>query len=390
MGKKHAAVSLVNPPTITTDLATIETLVDFLQVPQPQLEVTETVAGVAGGSTLGQVRKENQDRYLVARYSHPDSARSFLVAAIADGVGSLPESGLSASTAISAFVSALVTQMERPLFEPRIEWERLLRESVQQANRFVFSRTAERGASTFSAVIVPINTPPCAVHVGDSKIFGLSKDFHFTQLSVDHTVGSHLQSLGLPQGNLAGRDPRFDRSLAQYIGMADTLEPQFVVLERNWESILIATDGIAVAKRVLNEEGWNLISQNSKSRADFVRKILYLSNWVGGADNCTVVVLPLSKELMSVVPRRGGSLLSAFTGSRSIELGNRTASSSYSPDSWPTSDRKRQKTGKFKRGQKNVPQEQKPNIALNKSDSKPTPSITFLPGLAKDEHTPKK
>jgi len=377
----------VIPLSTTIDLATVEALVEFLELEQSQLEVTETRDGIAAGSTLGQVRKENQDRYLVVRYAHPESGRNFFLAAIADGVGSLPQSGLSASTAIAVFVSALTTEIERlASSSAQPSWERLLRDAVQHANRYVYGKTGERGASTLSVVVVPSKHPACAVQIGDSKIFGLSKDFRFTQLSIDQTVGSHLVSLGVPHGSAAGRDPRFDRALAQYIGMADAVEPQFVVLERKWESILIATDGIAAVRKVLLEEGWNLISQQAKSRADFVRKILYLCNWFGGTDNSTLVIFPLSEQIMSIAARRDSSVLSAVTGSRTIELRVRSITApSFVPTS-SASDRKRQKAGKFRRGQKDRTQDPNSTEADGKSNPKSAPSITFLPGLAKNEH----
>ena len=199
---------VIQPPHVTTppptiDLSAVEALVELLEIEQSQLQVAETGNGIAAGSTLGQVRKENQDRYLVVRYAHPEPNRSFFLAAIADGVGSLPQSGLSASSAIAVFVSALTTEIERLAFSSGLpNWERLLREAVQHANRYVYAKTGERGASTLSVVVVPSKHPACAVQIGDSKIFGISKDFHFTQLSIDQTVGMHLQSLGVPQGSI--------------------------------------------------------------------------------------------------------------------------------------------------------------------------------------------
>ena len=102
--------------------------------------------------------------------------------------------------------------------------------------------------------------------------------------------------------------------------MADTVEPQFMILDKKWESLLIATDGIAVVKKVLLEDGWKLISQHAKSRSDFVRKILYLCNWFGGTDNSTLVIFPVSDKVTSIAPQRNTTVLIAVSGSRTIEL----------------------------------------------------------------------
>ena len=377
----------VIPPNTIIDPAIVEALIGLLHNPQSHLEVIETPWDVAGGSTLGRVRKENQDRYLVARFFHPESSRNFFVAVVADGVGSLPDSGQSASAAIAAFVSVLVTKMEYRSNEGFISsWGELLREAMQNVNQYVYGKTAERGASTFSAVVAPANAPICAVHIGDSKIYGVSKDFHFTQLSIDQTVGSHLQSLGLPQGDLAGRDPRFERALAQYIGTTDALEPQIFTIEKKWESILIATDGISSARKALSEEGWNLISQHANSRSDFVKNILSVCNCLGGEDNSTFVVFPMSNQLNSSTTRRDASVLTAVTGSRTTVIRSRPFPIQPIVPKSSVTDRKRQKPAKFKRGSKVRTHEQGAGTAGGKSSGKSVPSVTFLPGIVDDEY----
>lgn len=379
------------PPVISsfnpTDLATVEALVDFLESPQSSLESTETLSGVAAGTTLGQVREENQDRHLIAQYFHRDAQQSFFVAVIADGVGSLKESGLAASAAISAFVAALISEIEgRSANGTRSSWGQMLGAAIQRTNRYVYHRRAERGASTLSAVVVPADHPACAVHVGDSKIFGLSKDFGFTQLSTDQTVGTHLQALGLPLGKTVGRDPRFDRALAQYIGMAEDLQPQFLIIEKQWDQLLLATDGVVAAKRVLSEEGWGLISRHAKSRADFVRKILTFTNWNGGDDNSTIVLIPISKKLLPGPTNSGMSFLSAVSGSRTIEMHMRALVTQPGSERASGGYRKRQKADKFRRDQKVQGKEAPLTAPEGKAESKSVPSITFLPGLSKDDY----
>jgi hypothetical protein len=167
--------------------------------------------------------------------------------------------------------------------------------------------------------------------------------------------------------------------------MPDILDPQIFELEKKWDSILIATDGVVAAKRVLSEDGWNMISKSAKSRADFVRKILFLTNWLGGADNSTVVALPFLDESSFVPARRDSGSLTAWSGLRTIELLGRPIRGSILSATSTRAILKRPKNGKFKKAQKALSQYEKPKDTDAKSATKSTPSITFLPELPKGD-----
>lgn len=359
-----------------------DALTEFLEGAQMPLEVTEYSEDFAGGTTLGYVRKENQDRYVIARYCHPDVTRGFVVSAVADGVGSLPESGWSASAAIAAFVAALAAEVENSR-GPRPFWRQIMQTAVETANRFVFSKSGERGASTLSALVIPFGEPACAIQVGDSKIFGVDREFRFTQLSTDQTVASQLAALGVHGGIPEDRDPRLDRSLAQYIGMPDLVVPQFVEIEPKWNTVVIASDGIAAVRTSLTEDGWNLLSKSSKSRSDLVRKILHLCNWFGGADNTTVIVTPVNLTSHSI-RARDGIWLEAATCSRAIEIHIPRIEFGVPRETFSINERKRLKGTKGKRPPRDRQPQTKPELA----EGKPAPTITFLPGLAKDVNDP--
>ena len=182
----------------TFDSCVTEKLLRLLEHPLPRMVRTNLPSSMVGGTTIGLVRRENQDRHLLVRYTPGVNGCGFRLAAIADGVGSLAKSGQSASAAIASFVGFIVTELEEwnPLLGTP-DWDQILRTAVQHANRHVRALTADQGATTLSAVILPDRQPAFGIHVGDSKIYGLDRAFRCSQLSADQNVAAQLQALGV-------------------------------------------------------------------------------------------------------------------------------------------------------------------------------------------------
>jgi serine/threonine protein phosphatase PrpC len=342
-------------------------------------------AGISGGTTLGRVRKENQDRYLVAEVCTQNSDQGFTIALLGDGVGSLPQSGSAAAMAVTAMVLELAEIVES---SPDVmNWPKALGEAATRANSRVIKHVGEEGASTLSLVVFPFKSPKAiALHLGDSKIYGVTWAAGFEQLSKDQTVGEQLNALGAPSGEEAGRDPRMDRSLAQYMGMQDTPLPQIFEIEAIWKSILLASDGVTDTIKGLTHSGWKQLEANAKDKPDFIKKLLFISNWLGGHDNCTAVITPVDR---AQIPPVNTSSIKAVTGTKSINLVWQIAKQE-TPRAIEPQLQEEHRTKKKSRRHKNA-NERKNYITKSegssgesKNEIKTPATITFLPGLNKN------
>jgi serine/threonine protein phosphatase PrpC len=367
--------------------AVYDALVNFLEHPQPQFDASLADEVVALGTTIGLVRKENQDRHIVAKLSCGQAG--FWVVAVADGVGSLPDSGKAASACLAAFVTSLAASVSAVRNRGSWEWPQLLANSVRDANETVVNETKERGASTLSAV-VQTETGAFGVHVGDSKIFAFDEKRRLIKITKDQTVGSHLKSLGV--GEQSQTDPRFERALAQYMGMADTVVPDVFAVRPPHKTLIACSDGIAPVLKLLNEEGWRLLCENAKSGVELVKKTLHLSNWFGGGDNCTVAIWDPSALKISFPPISDVTVLTFHSVSRSSSIlyphvrlpGPSLIAGAPIPESKAVAiDRRVAKGSKSKSPKGRAAQRRKTKSEGASQSHKEVPSVTFLPGLGK-------
>lgn len=378
---------MIRPQVSTfTSADAYATLVALLEQPNAQLDVMAEFSGFTGGTTIGRIRKENQDRYLVAEVTPRRKENGFRIALLADGVGSLPRSGIAASYAIAAMVLELAELADTS--EHPVQWFQNLGEAAKRANNRVLQYVGEEGASTLSIIVLPRRASnPIAFHLGDSKIYGGTWESSFEQLSHDQTVGAQLRALGAPSSEEAGRDPRSDRALAQYIGMSGDLVPQIFEIEPMWKSIFLSSDGFTDALKSLTPLGWKQLAATSKDNSDFIRKLLFLSNWFGGHDNCTAVLVPMDRaEILSLtdVPS-----VRASTGSKTANIVWQVAAPCV-PEKIDLSTENDRRSKKKSRRQKVSDALKKQTSKFSSSSGEPekenknVPSITFLPGLTKD------
>ncbi len=204
-------------------------------------------------------------------------------------------SGQSASAAIASCVGFIVTELEKwnPLLGTP-DWDQILRTAVQHANRHVRAHTAELGASTLSAVILPDLQPAFGIHVGDSKIYGLDRAFRCSQLSADQNVAAQLQALGVMNSPTSDTYSALERTLTQFVGAPGDLEPQVWRLEPGWEMLLLSTDGAAAVMKNLNFTVVGEYLRQPAGASAFVCETLAKCNRLGGADNATLVVVSVT------------------------------------------------------------------------------------------------
>lgn len=243
------------------------------------------------GTTLGNVRGENQDRAVIVRFTSERPLRSFLLFSVCDGLGGMQDGARCARLALAEVVSALVHNDDP---DSKV---RLLR-AVSRANAVVTNEYHGRGGTTLSAVLVASNGKAWGTNVGDSRIYKYAPNLECTQISVDDTIAGQLQYLrGLRSSEI--ERTHFSDHLAQFIGIGQELEPHsFEIDISTLEShYLLTSDG---AHGPLSSALTGLAT-HAPSSAELVRRILHISKWTGGYDNASAVAFgPIPKAALAV------------------------------------------------------------------------------------------
>jgi PPM family protein phosphatase len=274
VGDDDGTLRLTNAPNVMREDALQKRIERFVaRVDAPKSLNRED--NVCLGSTLGAVRKQNQDRALVvfASYSNePD--RNFTLAVLADGMGGLPHGEEAAITGLSVFTT-------RILRTPKLQAADRLRSAVLSANNAVHSSFHGRSGTTISAVLIDQPGRLMGVNVGDSRVYGLTPGNHAVQLSQDDTIAGVLGNKGQSGLN--------QNQLVQYVGMGEGVEPHIIPFKgRDFTTVLLTSDGIHGAQpdKFLN------VVRESSSNFDLIEKLLAFNQSMGGRDNGTALLLP--------------------------------------------------------------------------------------------------
>ena len=354
----------------------------FVESAPAGTEVTEVNAQFAGGTTVGDVRDDNQDRYALATFAPEFGNIIYRIGVVADGVGGMASGSWCASAAIAHFVAGVVGRLARQGPQTSgLQLRSIATEAIQDANRVVYARMKDKGATTLCAVISDSKGGVVGVHVGDSKIFRFDANRTFTQLTSDQTIASQLENLGI--GKSGGLTPELKRSLAQYIGMSEPLKPQIIEISGTNDAFMLATDGIEVTRLASSLELWSRLARNAATSGALIARMLDLSNWLGSSDNTTVVV---------VGTRARNQTEATLPNSLSFAYGRKTAVvllplGEFQPT--PTYKQEQPKEPKLQRGRRSRKgSEGKPSL-VQKERKKTSPVVTLLPGFTQEENAPR-
>ncbi|HEU5122594.1 MAG TPA: hypothetical protein VFW05_00865 [Verrucomicrobiae bacterium] len=230
------------------------------------------------GTTVGNVRSENQDRAVIARYSSRFPSESFVFYGLCDGIGGLRDGGVCASLALSGAILELIANCREELF-------RRMRDAAFAANEDIFRFYHENGGCTYSAVCLTPSFRPQGINVGDSRIYARDQT-GLVQISSDDNIESQLQLLG----NF-GSGGTFSKQLTQYLGMGPSLQPKSVRLPDE-KNLFITSDGI----HYLGEKMLSEFVERAPTASETVKRITSVVTWAKGADNGTIICLPRTTD----------------------------------------------------------------------------------------------
>jgi serine/threonine protein phosphatase PrpC len=250
-------------------------------------EVPELAASV--GTTIGDVRPENQDRAVIARFTSIRRPReSFVCFALCDGMGGMADGAHCAEIALSSFIFRLTHDVRQTASET-------VRVAALAANAEVYRQYRERGGTTLVAIIV-FPGSAAAVSVGDSRIYAANTRKELKQISIDDTIAGELNKLKGLNPSRAQWDT-FAGQLAQFVGIGEGMEPRVYPVSADL-TYLLTSDGV----HGMSPDTLERIVVTAGTSQLIVSRLLQVSRWCGGSDNATVVCIPPLRTDWSTPP----------------------------------------------------------------------------------------
>lgn len=273
-----------------------------------ELRPSSTDVDMFGLTDRGQVRRENQDQFLIATLHkvlrvHQSSLpadditplisdnRGFLFL-VADGVGGRPDGQAASGTAVRSIAHYVthLTDLYRRL-DPEKEGAFLteLEESVRKTHDILRVESEKeyggKGGATTLTMVAALWPRAYLVQVGDSRCYHL-REGHLELMSKDQTVAQALVDLGALSQTEARRSP-LSGVLSSALGGSEAT-PQTRTVEILWGDVmLLCTDGLT--KHVTDAEIEAELLQ-IRSSEESCRKLVQLALERGGTDNVTVVI----------------------------------------------------------------------------------------------------
>ncbi|WP_082555798.1 PP2C family protein-serine/threonine phosphatase [Pseudomonas sp. Root329] len=249
------------------------------KTPSSGVRRLSTMSG-AIASDIGVSREENQDRAAIIRTSDIDGVVYTLVA-ISDGMGGMQAGGVCAATTLAAFFTSFIVRGRAG-----VRFDEGIVESALDANQAVHKLFGGRGGATLSALLIREDGSCIWLNIGDSRIYGVRSD-GILQFTTDDTIAGQL---GEEFSGLKNRS-----ELLQFVGMGEELEPHYSAFSLGDAShFLMTTDGI----HYLDEKLMGSITVNSPDPGTCLKRLVDISKWCGGKDNCSAVMFSISENLL--------------------------------------------------------------------------------------------
>jgi PPM family protein phosphatase len=200
---------------------------------------------------------------------------------IADGMGGARAGEVASKTVVDAF--------ERPM--PEAPPERVLRETIEGANRTVYSLARKdpnlsgMGTTTTAAILDEDSDEVAIGHVGDSRAYRL-RNKRLERLTRDHSLVEEMRRKG--QLTEAQAEDHPQRSIiTRSVGPEPEVEVDLqTVPAQAGDIFLLCSDGLTT---MLDDEHVERLLNRATSMPNAVRALIDEANRAGGRDNISVI-----------------------------------------------------------------------------------------------------
>lgn len=256
----------------------------------------------AGCTDIGHQRERNEDCFGITteikKQENPMGralqARGLYV--LCDGMGG----HLAGEVASAMAVERLKLFFDENWQDEQLPSEETVREAVRVANQAIYDvnqQNARSGSGRMGTTLVMIliqNTEAVIAHVGDSRLYRLTRKRGLEQVTVDHEVGQREIKRGVEPATAYGRPDAYQ--LTQALGPRNEqfISPDVQFIELNEDSLFVlCSDGLS--DNDLIETHWQThLAPLLSSRANLdqgILQLIELANEHNGHDNITAVLI---------------------------------------------------------------------------------------------------
>jgi serine/threonine protein phosphatase PrpC len=270
---------------------------EFVILPMQLLSLDD-----AGGTDIGHQQEHNEDCFgiqtMVQKLENPmgRTVEAHGLYVLCDGMGGHPAGEAASAMA----VETLKRYFQDHWRDDQLPTEATIREAIRQANQAIYevnqknARSGSGRMGTTLAMILIQNTDAAIAHVGDSRIYRLSRKHGLEQLTADHEVGQRQIQQGVDPEIAYSRPDA--RQLTQALGLGDEqfINPDLEFFELNEDTLFVlCSDGLS--DNDLIETHWQThVNPLLSSRANLdqgILQLIELANDHNGHDNITAIVI---------------------------------------------------------------------------------------------------
>jgi protein phosphatase len=256
----------------------------------------------AGLTDVGRQRHHNEDYFgidtkitkLELPISRNVQARALYI--LCDGMGGHAGGEVASALAVNTVQQYFQTHW----VDHKLPTEEQIREAVGQANQAIYNvnqQDARSGVGRMGTTLVMLviqDTQVAVAHVGDSRLYRLTRKSGLEQITVDHEVGQREISRGVEASVAYDRPDAYQ--LTQALGPRDehliSADVQFLDIAEDTLFIL-ASDGLSDNDLLETHSSTHLLPllSSGANLETGVRDLIDLANDYNGHDNITIVLI---------------------------------------------------------------------------------------------------
>ena len=255
----------------------------------------------AGSTDVGRSRRHNEDYFgiqtQISKLENPFGrtlqAKGLYI--LCDGMGGHAGGEVASALAVKTLLEYFQTHWQDQLPD-----EECIRKGVLYANQALFDlnqQDARSGSGRMGTTLVMVlvqDTQVAIAHVGDSRLYRISRTAGLEQLTVDHEVGQREILKGVPAEIAYSRPDAYQLTQALGPRNAQFVIPDVQFFELDEDTLLLlCSDGLS--DNDLIEKNWQthlkplISSRNNLDRG--ASDLIELANQYNGHDNITAVLI---------------------------------------------------------------------------------------------------
>ena len=247
-----------------------------------------------GFTDARHTRHPNQDRVALAARVGAPARDNWFMAIVCDGVGGSAHGERAASLATATLIAevAIASRSVSPVD--------VLQVAISRTHSRVFHVLDGKSATTIVAALVQSNGSAVG-WVGDSRIYSLGGS-KLQQVSTDDTLRAALDASSKILAN--SLNDEFADRLSQAVGGELPVRPHVVPWNpKTMGGCLLCTDGVW---KPLESTLSTLVANCREDAGELARRLLLSSDWYGGQDNATAILLPSLEAVVEELHRPEG------------------------------------------------------------------------------------